>query len=203
MKKEDLVAKGLTPEQADAVLAIYTEELKGFIPKSRFDEVNDAKKELTTQLADRDKQLKDLKDSAKDSEALTAKITELEEANKQTKETYEAKIKDMRLTAAIKEQLTDCKYPDLVADKFDRSKLILAEDGTVSGLTDQLKAVKETYKELFTPGVAGRTPDHNGNTPPGSNTRAAELQKILNDPNATLPQRISAQNELFELSKGE
>lgn len=54
MKKEDLVAKGLTPEQADAVLAIYTEELKGFIPKSRFDEVNDAKKELTTQLADRD-----------------------------------------------------------------------------------------------------------------------------------------------------
>ena len=40
---------------------IYTEEMKGFIPKSRFDEVNTAKADLEKQVADRDKQLKVLK----------------------------------------------------------------------------------------------------------------------------------------------
>lgn len=62
MKKEELIAKGLTEEQAKAVMDIYTEEMKGFIPKSRFDEVNTAKADLEKQVADRDKQLKVLKD---------------------------------------------------------------------------------------------------------------------------------------------
>ena len=96
MKKEELTAKGLTEEQAKAVMEIYTEEMKGYIPKSRFDEVNTAKADLEKQVADRDKQLKTLKEEAKDSEALQNKITELEEANKQTKKDYEVRIRDMR-----------------------------------------------------------------------------------------------------------
>ena len=204
MKKEELVAKGLTEEQATSVIDIYTEEMKGFIPKSRFDEVNTAKADLEKQVADRDKQLKSLKDEAKDSEALQNKITELEEANKQTKKEYEAKIRDMKLTSAIKNQLTDCKYPDLMADKFDRSKLILAEDGSVSGLTEQLKTVKETYKELFTPPVSGKTPPNNGKTPPqgaAGADRKAELEKLINDPKTHLADRIAARNELFSLEQ--
>ena len=96
MKKEELTAKGLTEEQAKAVMEIYTEEMKGYIPKSRFDEVNTAKADLEKQVAYRDKQLKTLKEEAKDSEALQNKITELEEANKQTKKDYEVRIRDMR-----------------------------------------------------------------------------------------------------------
>lgn len=206
MKKEELTAKGLTEEQANVVIGIYTEEMKGFIPKSRFDEVNTAKADLERQVADRDKQLKALKDEAKDSEALQVKITELEDANKATKKAYEDKIRDMKLNSAIKDQLTDCKYPDLVADKFDRSKLILAEDGTVSGLADQLKTVKETYKELFTPPVSGKTPPNNGKTPPqvtGDGTRKEQLEKLLNDPKTRLIDRIAARNELFSLEQAE
>ena len=101
MKKEELIAKGLTEEQAKTVMDIYTEEMKGLIPKSRFDEVNMAKADLEKQVADRDKQLKALKDEAKDSEALQTKITELEDANKATKKAYEDKIRDMKLTSAI------------------------------------------------------------------------------------------------------
>ena len=92
MKKEELIAKGLTEEQATAVIDIYTNEMKGFIPKARFDEVNTAKADLEKQVADRDKQLKTLKDEAKDSEVLQAKITELEDANKATKKAYEDMI---------------------------------------------------------------------------------------------------------------
>ena len=206
MKKEELIAKGLTEEQAKAVMDIYTEEMKGFIPKSRFDEVNTAKADLEKQVADRDKQLKVLKDEAKDSEALQNKITELEDANKATKKAYEDKIRDMKLTSAIKDQLTDCKYPELVADKIDRTKLILAEDGTVSGLTDQLKTVKETYKELFIPPVSGKTPPNNGKTTPqvtGDATRREQLEKLINDPNTRLSDRIAARNELFSLNQAE
>lgn len=54
MKKEELIAKGLTEEQATAVIDIYTNEMKGFIPKARFDEVNTAKADLEKQVADRD-----------------------------------------------------------------------------------------------------------------------------------------------------
>lgn len=180
--------------------------MKGFIPKARFDEVNTAKADLEKQVADRDKQLKTLKDEAKDSEALQAKITELEDANKATKKAYENKIRDMKLTSAIKDQLSDCKYPDLVADKFDRTKLILAEDGTVSGLTEQLKAVKETYKELFTPPVSGKTPPNNGRTTPqvtGDKARKDQLEKLINDPKTRLADRIAARNELFSLNQAE
>lgn len=206
MKKEELTAKGLTEDQAKAVMEIYTEEMKGYILKSRFDEVNTAKTDLEKQVADRDKQLKALKDEAKDSEALQNKITELEEANKQTKKDYEAKIRDMKLTSAIKDQLTDCKYPDLVADKFDRSKLILADDGSVSGLAEQLKTVRETYKELFTPPVSGKTPPNNGKTSPQGGTggdRKTELEKLISDPKTRLADRIAARNELFSLNQAE
>nr|CAC27409.1 putative transposase [Acetivibrio thermocellus] len=59
MTKEQLMEMGLTEEQAEKVLVIYKEDLKSFIPKARFDEVNEAKKNLEEQLKDRDKQLKD------------------------------------------------------------------------------------------------------------------------------------------------
>lgn len=204
MKKEDLIAKGLTDEQAQIAVDAWNEAIKGYIPKSRFDEVNTAKADLEGQVKDRDKQLKDLKDAAKDSEALQTKIAQLEETNNQTKTDYEGRIKDMKLSSAIKDQLTDCKYPELVADKIDRSKLILAEDGSVSGLSEQLKGVRDTYKELFNPTVSGRTPANNGKKTPGSepdSDRKTQLEKMIADPSTRLADRIAAKNELFSLSQ--
>ncbi len=204
MKKEDLIAKGLTEEQAKIAVDAWNEEIKVYIPKSRFDEVNTAKTDLEKQVKDRDTQLKELKDAAKDSEALQAKITGLEATNKQTKTDYEGRIKDMKLTGAIKDQLTDCKYPELVAVKIDRSKLILADDGSISGLSEQLKTIKETYKELFTPTVAGKSPVNNGKKTPGAEPdgdRKTQLEKMIADPGTKLADRIAAKNELFSLSQ--
>ena len=167
MTKEQLIEMGLTEEQADKVLAAHKEELKGYIPKARFDEVNDAKKDLENQLKDRDNQLKELQGKVKGNEELEKTIKELQEANKATKEQYEAKIKDMTITAAIQSKLTDAKYPDLLLTKFDRSKLSIAEDGTVLGIDEQLTALKEQYKDLFKPDLKGREPNNIGGTPPG------------------------------------
>ena len=48
MEKQKLLDLGLTEEQADKVLAENKTQLEGFIPKARFNEVNDAKKKLET-----------------------------------------------------------------------------------------------------------------------------------------------------------
>jgi len=167
MKKEQLLELGLTDEQADKVLNLHKEVLTGFIPKARFDEVNETKKELEQQIQERDKQLKDLQEKVKGNEELEKTIKELQEANEATKEQYEAKIKDMTITAAIQSKLTDAKYPDLLLTKFDRSKLSIAEDGTVLGIDEQLTALKEQYKDLFKPDLKGREPNNIGGTPPG------------------------------------
>lgn len=168
MKKEQLLELGLTEEQADKVLNLHKEVLSGFIPKARFDEVNETKKELEQQIQERDNQLKDLQEKVKGNEELEKTIKELQEANKDTKEQYEAKIKDMTITAAIQSKLTDAKYPDLLLTKFDRSKLSIAEDGTVLGIDEQLTALKEQYKDLFKPDLKGREPNNTGGTPPGT-----------------------------------
>lgn len=168
MTKEQLIEMGLTEEQADKVLAAHKEVLAGFIPKARFDEVNETKKDLEQQIRDRDKQLKDLQEKVKGNDELEKTIKELQEANKATKEQYEDKIKDMTITAAIQSKLTDAKYPDLLLTKFDRSKLSIAEDGTVLGIDEQLTTLKEQYKDLFKPDLKGREPNNIGGTPPGT-----------------------------------
>lgn len=158
MKKEDLVAMGLTEEQADKILGLHTEELKGFIPKSRFDDVNDTKKDLEQQIRDRDKQLKDLGEKVKGNEEAEKTIKELQETNKKTKGEYESKIKEMKINAAIMSELSDAKYPELLVREFDRAKLSIADDGTVSGIKDEGTRIREVYKDQFTPVVQGREP---------------------------------------------
>lgn len=162
MKKEQLLEMGLTEEQADKVLAAHKETLSGFIPKVRFDEINETKKELEQQIKERDKQLKELQEKVKGNEELEKTIKELQETNKATKEQYEAKIKDMTINAAIQSKLTDAKYPELLINKFDKSKLSIAEDGTVLGIDEQLKTLKEQYKDLFKPDVKGKEPNNIG-----------------------------------------
>src|SRR5690625_4836722 len=102
MTKEEFIALGLTEEQATKAAAASAEELKGFVPKARFDEVNEGKKKAETDLADRDKQLETLKKSAGDNEELKKQIQTLQDENKSAKEKYENEMKDLQLTTAIK-----------------------------------------------------------------------------------------------------
>ncbi|MDF2486731.1 MAG: minor structural protein [Herbinix sp.] len=167
MKKEDLLALGMTEEQAQKVMDAYTESLKGFIPKTRFDEVNETKKDLEQQIKDRDNQLTELNKKVKGNEELEKTIKDLQDANTNTKTEYEGKIKELTINTAIQAKLTDTKYPDLLATKFDKSKLVVGADGAVSGIDEQLITIKETYKDLFTPVVTGKDPFNKDKTPLG------------------------------------
>lgn len=167
MKKEDFIALGLDEELATKAAEASQEELKGFIPKQRFDEVNTSKKELETQLSERDTQLSELNNKVKGNEELEKTIAELQEANTTTKTEYENKIRDIAIKTSIVSKLTDTKYPDLLLGKFDVSKLSVTEDGTVVGVDEQLATIKEQYKDLFTPVVTGRQPSNVGGSATG------------------------------------
>ena len=138
-----------------------------FIPKQRFDEVNQQKNEYKDMLKERDEQLKELKKKATDSEELSKKIEELQNQNEQTVSEYEQKLQkqsfDFELERAISKQ--DAKNVKAVKALLDTEK-IKFEDGKLIGLEDQLKEVKENEPYLFGPDLKGREPHKTTQTPP-------------------------------------
>ena len=77
MKKEEIIALGIDAEAAQKIADLSAEELKGYIPKSRFDEVNEAKKNAEALVKERDGQLEELKKSAGNSEELQKQIEDI------------------------------------------------------------------------------------------------------------------------------
>jgi len=153
MKKEDLVKLGLDEELAKKVADASAEELKGFIPKARFDEVNTEKKNLETAKATLEGQLEQLKNSTGDVEAMKKQIETLQAENKAKDEAHAAEIKQLKLDTAIASALTDAKAKNVKAVKalLELDSAELLEDGTVKGLTDQIKKLQgaEDSKFLF------------------------------------------------------
>lgn len=78
--------------------------------------------------------------------------------NKTTKEKYQADLKELQISNAIKLAIADkAQDVDLVAGLFDKSKLILGDDGKVTGLEEQLKGIQESKAFLF------KTEENNNN----------------------------------------
>jgi hypothetical protein len=156
MTKEQLIKLGLDEALATKVAEAWTEAVKGFIPKSRFDEVNEAKKQLETDIKARDAQLETLKKSTGDVEALKTEIAGLQEANKTAKTEYESKIKQIQVDNAVTAALTGAKAKNLKAVRalLDLEKAEL--DGeTVKGLADQIKKLQESDETKFLFDTAG------------------------------------------------
>jgi hypothetical protein len=177
MKKEDLMKiQGMTEELAAEVEKASAEELKGFIPKTRFDEVNEAKKNAEALVKERDKQLEDVKKATGDNEELKKQIETLQEQNKTAKADYEAKIKQMQVDNAVSSALTaaGAKNPATVRALLkDLEKAEIGEDGAVKGLAEQIKAIKESDAYLFTSAEAGKPA---GVTPAASGTQTPTPQ---------------------------
>lgn len=153
MKKEDLIKLGLTEEQAEKVAEAFTEELKGFIPKFRFDEVNEVKKRLEEDLKKRDQQLEELKKL--DPEKLQEEINRLQEENKQAQKQYEEELNKIKLENAIEKALIAAKAKNIKAVKalLDLEKIKLDGEDLI-GLKEQLDNLcqSEDSKFLFDDG---------------------------------------------------
>ena len=172
MKKEEFVKLGIDEETAKKCEAASQEELKGFIPKTRFDEVNNEKKKLELDLRDRDGQLETLKNSTGDVEAMKQQIATLQADNKAKDEAHAAEIKKMKVDAAVEAALTSSgaiNAKAVVPFLKDLDKAELADDGTVKGLAEQIEALTKAddTKFLFTAKkqaqVKGAKPGESGN----------------------------------------
>ena len=150
MTKEQFIALGLTEDQATKAAEESKKELETYIPKTRFDEVNNTKKELEKQVKERDTQLEEAKKNSGDNEALKQQLQKAQDDNKAAAEKHQAEIKEITLTNAIKSSLAGkAQDEDLVAGLFDKTKLILGEDGKVTGLDEQLKGLQASKAFLF------------------------------------------------------
>ena len=148
MKKEDLIAMGLTEEQAKKVM----DSLDGsFVTKARFNEINEENKTLKQSVADRDKQLEDLKKSSGDNAELKKQIETLQQQNADQKKAHDAEMAQLKLDNAIDAALTAAGAKNIKAVRamIDTSKMKLGEDGTVEGLSDAIKAVQKSDSYMF------------------------------------------------------
>lgn len=146
-----LEAQGLAAEQITAIVGGVEDNYKGYVPKHRFDEVNEAKKQAEENLKDRDKQLADLSNSTDDNAELKEQIRMLQEENKAAADKYAADVQELRLSSALKLALIgETHDPDIVVGLLDKSKIVLDDNGAVkSGLEEQLKALRESKAFLF------------------------------------------------------
>lgn len=132
-----------------------TEGLKNFlkdnyVEKAKFDEATTAKTNLETQIKERDKQLETLKKTAGDKEKLENTIKQLQEENKTAKTKYETDLKNIRIDSAVKLKINGIAQDvDIVSGLIDKTKLIVSDDGTVTGLDEQINPLKQSKPFLF------------------------------------------------------
>lgn len=182
MKYEDFIKLGLSEEDAKKAAEASQEELKAYIPKSRFDEVNESKKQLEKDIASRDEQLEALKKI--DAEGLKAEIERLQGENKAAQEKYEADMKQVQIDNAVEKALLGAKAKNIKAVKalLDLEKAELDGD-SIKGLDEQLKKLQESEDSKFLFDVQtsnkqqfkGFKPGDAGDKKPGTEHQATSL----------------------------
>lgn len=189
MKSDFLRNLGITDQSViDSIMAENGKDVNA--AKGKNTELEAKVTELEGQLADRDTQLTTLKESVKDNEKLTAKITELETANNEAKTAYENKIAEIQKTHAIESGVRDAKAKNVkaVMALLDMNKITYKE-GKLDGLSGQIETLTKGEDTSFLfgeskPNIPSGTqpnnpPSNGGQNPPTSMTLAQAVAKSL------------------------
>ena len=173
MTKEQFTTLGLSEEQAEKAAAESAKELKGYVPMHRFEEVNTENKSLKEAAKENETALENLKKAAGNQEELTAQIQQMQNEAKEAEQKHMEELKEIRMTNAIRLAIAGkTQDEELVAGLFDRTKLILDDDGKVTGLEEQLKSLRESKSFLFKEEKPGKPGFHKvGGNPPESNNQ--------------------------------
>lgn len=173
MKRKFLEELGLTKEQIDNVMAengkdIEAEKEKAATTTAELEDVKNQLKEANSTITD-------LKKNNVDNKALQTKVKEYEDTIKNQKTDYEAKVRNLTLDSAIEKALNNAnaKHGDLLSSKIDREKLVIGNDGKVTGLDEQIKGLKDNYKDLFEEKITGIPPANPEGGSIGNNTYEA------------------------------
>lgn len=166
MKKEELVAKGLSEEQAQAVMDIWNEAIKGFVPKERFDEVNGKLKEANTTIDTLKKSNADNEELQKQVKEYKEKVTILEATAANTRKEYA--LKDKLKEAGV----VDADY--IIYKQGGIDKFAFDKEGNPVGIDDVVKPLKESSPHLFKAEPGADYKPAGGGTPPSRNPFAKD-----------------------------
>lgn len=151
MNTEFLNNLGITEKATvDAIFAEYGKDLNAL--KAEKEQLETQVATLNTEIANRDNQLKDLKNANKDNEALTNKITQLEEDNKTAKANFEQQILNLKKDHALEKELKKqgAKNIKAVLPFLDMENIKYDEKSdTINGLEDMVKSLKENEDTIF------------------------------------------------------
>lgn len=150
MKKEELVAKGLSEEHAQIVIDAWMEEMKGFVPKSSLDEISEKLKTANATIKTLEKDNKDNEALQKEVQTYKDKVTELEASAVNIRKEYALKDK-LKEGGAIDADYIIYKQGGL--DKFTFDK-----ENNPIGVDDVLKPLRESSPHLFKKDSGGYDP---------------------------------------------
>lgn len=169
MTKDELKALGMPDDVADRIVEDYG---KNYVSKAQFNAKLEELKAAKAEKGAMAKEVDGLKKANKDNEGLAAQIDEMKKAAKEREKQYQDSINQYKLDAAIDMELTTAKArnPKAVRSLLDGGKLKLNEDGTVSGLAEQIKTIKESDAYMFDDGTVKAGGIAPGN--PGGNSGA-------------------------------
>lgn len=145
---EDLFGQVETAlKDVDGLTIIPTND-GSWIPKAKFEEETGKQKTLKATITTLNQQLAEAKQKGESATALQATIDSL----KQQVADKDATITGMKRSGKIREALTKAKVRDaaVVEKLLDAAKIGEDDKGALTGLDDQLKALKESSPYLFT-----------------------------------------------------
>lgn len=148
MTKEQLQALNLTDEQINAIIEDYG---KNYVSKTQFNEKNDAYKQAKQEIENLTTDINNLSEANKANEALQSQIKELQDAATQREADYNENIKNMKIDTAITKALSKsgAMNETILTGLLDRSKIAIGEDNTITGIQEQIVALKESDPYLF------------------------------------------------------
>lgn len=137
-----VIAKGIKANEFDL--------LDGFIPKSRFDDINEKYKNEQTKVTTYETQITGYKKTIGDNADYKQKFEELDKTTKLEFEKLEKtnKLNTLKMHARDALKKVGAKHPNLLLNELDFDKMSLEGDNVI-GLNDQIKTVKTNFKDMF------------------------------------------------------
>ncbi|MCL0330605.1 phage scaffolding protein [Apilactobacillus xinyiensis] len=177
MKREDLKNIGIEDSKIDKIMKLHGQSVNKLKEDySDYDELKAERDNLQSQIDKSNKDLKELRKSAGDNEELKSKIKSLQDENKSLESKHAEEMQSMKLNSAIDAKLTEAKARNIKPLKamLDMDKIKFNDDGTLTGLDDQVAGLQKSDAYLFD---NGKRTNYEPNGDDGNSGNDVEVMK--------------------------
>ncbi|MGQ5708820.1 phage scaffolding protein [Lactobacillus sp. PSON] len=172
MKRNQLKELGLTDEQINQVMDLNGKDINSV--KEEVSTLTTANENFKSQIAERDKDLKNLRSQVKDNEDLSNQFKELQGKYKNDTTKLTNELNQTKLNNAVDRKLSANNVRNVKAVKalLNMDSVKLDDNGNLSGLDDQIKTIKQSDSYLFNEGTKQNYEPSNGKPATTDQTQA-------------------------------